>query len=208
MLKCLVPREGKFFTLFHEGADFGVQAAVELKKMLSDLKASESYARTIKDIEHKSDEVTHRTIELLHTTFITPLDRDDIHTFITKMDDIVDFVDAAAQRVFLYGVDKTTQPAQDLAEICVQSTENICKAVHLLHNLKDSEDIVKYCVEVNRLENEADRILRAAIADLFKNEADTRQLIKLKEIYELLESVTDRCEDVANIIQGLVLDYA
>jgi len=208
MLKCLVPREGKFFDLFHEGADFGVQAALELKKMLVDLKEPEHYSRTIKDIEHKSDEVTHRTIELLHTTFITPLDRDDIHTLITKMDDIVDFVDAAAQRVFLYGVDKTTLPAQELAEICLQSTENIAKAVHRLNNLKDSEDIVKYCVEVNRLENEADRILRAAIADLFKNEADTRQLIKLKEIYELLESVTDRCEDVANIIQGLVLDYA
>ena len=185
-----------------------VQAAVEIRKMLSDLKQSESYSRTIKDIEHKSDEVTHRTIELLHTTFITPLDRDDIHTLITKMDDIVDFIDAAAQRLFLYGVTTTTPAANELADICIQSIECLRKAIYLLHNLKESEEIVKHCVEVNRLENEADRVLRAAIASLFKNEADTRQLIKLKEVYELLETVTDRCEDVANIIQGIVLDYA
>lgn len=208
MIFKFLPTEDKFFTLFQEGAELSVQAAYEMRKLLADLKNSESYARTIKDIEHKSDEVTHRTIELLHKTFITPLDRDDIHKLITKMDDIVDFMDAAAQRIFLYGLTTTTPEATGLAEICIKSVEHLRSAIKGLSNLKDANEIVKNCVEVNRLENEADQLLRSGMAKLFQNESDTRQLIKLKEIYELLETVTDRCEDVANIIEGIVLEYA
>ena len=208
MIFKFMPKEEKFFTLFQEGAELSVLAAYELRKMLTDLKSSESYSRSIKDIEHKTDEVTHQTIALLHKTFITPLDRDDIHKLITKMDDIVDFMDAAAQRLFLYGVTETTPEASALAEICVQSVEYVKKAVYGLSNLKEADQIIKNCVEINRLENEADQLLRAGMANLFRNEADTRQLIKLKEIYELLETVTDRCEDVANIIEGIVLEYS
>lgn len=204
----LIPREEKFFDLLEEGAALSVKAAYELKKLFQNLDQSESYAKAIKDIENQCDSVTHRTIGLLHKTFITPLDRDDIHKLITKMDDVVDFMDAAAQRVYLYDVHKTTEDALKLVEICILSVEFLQKAVSGLKNLKSSEGIMKNCVEVNRLENDADQILRSAMAKLFRDESDIRQLIKLKEIYELLETVTDRCEDVANIIEGIVLEYS
>ena len=203
-----VPKEEKFFLLFQESAALSVQAAYQMRKMLADLSNSEGHSRTIKDIEHKTDEITHQTIELLHKTFITPLDRDDIHKLITKMDDIVDFIDAASQRLFLYGVDHATPQASGLAEICIRSVEHIQVAIKGLSNLKDAQAIIQSCVEVNRLENEADQLLRSAMAELFQNESDTRQLIKMKEVYELLETVTDRCEDVANIIEGIVLEYS
>lgn len=208
MFGFLKPRENRFFELFGEIAVLTVEAAQEFHRMISDLSHAESHGRTIKDIEHKADEVTHRTIELLHTVFITPLDRDDIHLLIKKMDDIIDFIDAAAQRIFLYGVVKMTPEAEGLARVCVESALKVQSAVSGLNNLKDQETIIKDCVEINRLENEADQLLRSAVAKLFREEADTRQLIKLKEIYELLETVTDRCEDVANIIEGIVLEYA
>ncbi len=203
-----LPREGKFFDLFGESADLSVEAAEKLLQMLSDFPHIESRARGIKDIEHKADEVTHQAIELLHKTFITPLDREDIHKLITEMDNIVDFLDAASQRIFLYGINQTTPELNGLAKVCVQSVGYVRKAVKGLSNLKNPAEIRKNCVEINRLENEADHILRSAVAKLFREEADIRLLIKLKEIYELLEVVTDRCEDVANIIEGIVLDYS
>lgn len=207
MLKGLFPREGKFFDLFEEIADLIIEAAQQFQELLSDLPHSERRSRLIKDIEHKADEVTHRTIALLHSTFITPLDREDIHQLICKLDDIVDFIEAASQRVYLYGITKTTDEAVALADICFRSAEYVRKAVKGLQNLKLREEISKHCVEINRLENEADHALRSGMAKLFRDEPDTRQLIKLKEIYELLETVTDRCEDVANLIEGIVMEY-
>jgi len=203
-----VPREGKFFEFFHESADLSVEAARQLKQLLTDLPHGESRARAIKDIEHKADQVTHRAIELLHKTFITPLDREDIHELITEMDNIIDFIEAASQRLYLYGVRQSTPELEGLADICLQSVEYVRKAVHGLNDLKNIKEIRKNCVEINRLENEADHILRAGVAKLFRDETDTRQLIKLKEIYELLEVVTDRCEDVANIIEGITIEYS
>lgn len=208
MFKSLFPREEKFFDLFQKSADLGVECAKEFQNMLSDLQNIESRSRNIKAIESKADEVTHHTIELLHKTFITPLDREDIYQLISQMDDILDFVEAASERMYLFGLNTTTPEMVALAAICVKSTEAIKKAVYELHDMKNSKDIILHCVEVNRLENEADHVLRAAIAKLFRDEPDTRQLIKFKEIYELLETVTDRCEDVANVIEGIVLDYA
>lgn len=208
MFGSLKPRENRFFELFGEISALTVAAAEEFQLMISDLPHSESHGKKIKDIEHQADEVAHRTIDLLHTVFITPLDRDDIHQLIKKLDDIVDFIDAAAQRIYLYGVVKLTGDAEGLARVCVESAKKIQSAVSGLNNLKAHEAIIKDCVEINRLENEGDQLLRAAVAKLFREETDTRQLIKLKEIYELLETVTDRCEDVANIIEGIVLEYA
>ncbi len=204
----LIPREGKFFDLFNQSSNLLVEAALEFRKLLDDIPHLESRTRAIKDIEHKADDVTHKTIELLHKTFITPLDREDIHSLICKLDDIVDFLEAASQRIFLYGITEIPTEAKNLADVCIQSVELVKKAVHGLADLKNSDQIIKNCVEINRLENEADSILRAAMAKLFKEEPDTRQLIKIKEIYELLETVTDRCEDVANLLEGIVLEYA
>ena len=208
MFKRLFPREEKFFDLFQKSSDLAVECAKEFQIMLTDLAHLETRSRNIKAIESKADEVTHHTVELLHKTFITPLDREDIYQLISRMDDILDFLEAASERMYLFGLNTTTPEMIALAEVCVKSTEAIRKAVFELHDMKNSKDIVRHCVEVNRLENEADHILRAAIAKLFREEPDTRQLIKFKEIYELLETVTDRCEDVANVIEGIVLDYA
>ena len=204
----LFPREEKFFDLFRQAADLIVDGAKEFREMLSDLENVEVRAKKIKFIEHQADEITHRTVALLHKTFITPLDREDIHELISRMDDILDHIEAASERIYLYNITVAPPEAIALADICIQSVEFIRHAVNRLENLKDPSDIIRHCVEVNRLENEADHVLRAAMAKLFKEEPDTRQLIKLKEIFELLETVTDRCEDVANIVEGIVLEYA
>lgn len=208
MFRGLVPREGKFFDLFSDSADLIFQGASEFRAMLDDMDHAEKRVRMIKDIEHRADETAHQTVELLHKTFITPLDRDDIHQLISKLDDIMDFIDGAAQKVHFYGITAASDESRCLADTCVQSAVCIRRIVHALNDLSNTNDIVKDCVEINRLENEADHILRSAVAKLFKEEQDVRQLIKLKEFYELLESVTDRCEDVANIVEGIVLEYA
>ncbi|MBI2519802.1 MAG: DUF47 domain-containing protein [Bdellovibrio sp.] len=203
-----MPREEKFFDLFDQAATLIVESTQRFRTMLDDLGNAESHSRVIKDLEHKCDEVTHRTVDLLHTTFITPLDRNDIHSLISKLDDILDMIEAASQRMFLYNITKGTPELNALADVGIKSVQNVKEAVNRLHQLKNPEEIIKYCVEVNRLENEADHILRSAMAKLFKDEPDVRRLIMLKELYEMLETMTDRCEDVANIIEGIVLEYA
>lgn len=204
----IVPKEGRFFELFKELSGCIVQGAHEFRDLATHLSESERRARNIKEVEHQGDEITHRTVKLLHETFITPLDREDIHQLVSKMDDILDFIDAAAQRIHLYDVTEIPKEGQELAEICVQAAHLVQSAVGALEDLKNPDNVVKTCVEINRLENDADHVLRSGLARLFKEEPDTRKLIKLKEVYELLETVTDRCEDVANIIEGIVLEYA
>ena len=208
MLSKIMPREGRFFDLFEQSSNLIEEAAQQFKLMLSDLSHAEGHAHKIKDIEHQADEVTHRTMEMLHKTFITPIDRDEIHQLISKMDDVVDVIEAASQRIFLYGITSVPQEAFSLAEVGIRAAVCIKRAVRGLNNLKRPQEMIKDCVEINRLENEGDTLLRSGISKLFLEEPDTRQLIKLKEIYELLESMTDRCEDVANIIEGIVLEYA
>ncbi len=203
-----MPREEKFFDLFDQAATLIVESTERFRTMLDDLGNVEAHSRIIKDLEHKCDEVTHRTVDLLHTTFITPLDRNDIHSLISKLDDILDMLEAASQRMFLYNITKGTPELNALADVGIKSAQNVKEAVSRLHQLKNPEEIIKYCVEVNRLENEADHILRSAMAKLFRDEPDVRRLIMLKELYEMLETMTDRCEDVANIIEGIVLEYA
>ena len=194
--------------MFNNSADLIVEGARELKNLMNDIQKSEIHSRTIKDIEHKADQNTHDTVSLLHKTFITPLDREDIHQLITKLDDVLDLIDASAQRVFIYGVTETNSELKQMADICLQVAEKVKLAVNQLENLRNPEEIIKICIEINRLENEADHALRSAVAKLFREEADFKKMIKLKEIYELMESVTDRCEDVANIIEGIVLEYS
>lgn len=208
MFGSIIPREGKFFDLFKDLAVQIVEAAIEFRKMAEDPDHYESHYRIIKDHEHKADNITHQTIDLLHKTFITPMDRDDIKTLVSELDDILDLIDAAASRVFLYNTGPLTKEAIELAEVCLQSVLKVQVAVGLLDNLKHPEEILRICVEVHRLENEADHILRNAVAKLFAEEQDTRRLIKFKEVYELLEKVTDCCEDVANTIDGIVVEYS
>lgn len=204
----LLPKEEKFFDFFVQIAGLIVDGAREFRDMLADMSHMEEHAKNIKDLEHQADEITHHTVELLHKTFITPFDREDIYQLISKLDDILDFIEAGSERMFLYSLTAVPPEMVELADICLLSTNAIKQAMGYLHDLKNPADILTLCVEVHRLENEADKVLRTAIAKLFREEPDTRHLIKLKEIFELLETVTDRCEDVANIVEGILLEYA
>jgi uncharacterized protein len=207
MFSWIFPREGNFFELFGRLAEQIVFGAEEARDLLHHLEERTARAQKMKDIEHQGDAITHQTVELLQRTFITPLDRNDMHRLVSGMDNILDTIDACVQRVFLYDIEKVPAEAIGLANICVTSAQHVRNAVCGLENLKDPKHVLNSCVEINRLENDADQILRAVLAKLFKEEPDTRQLIKLKEICEMLEIATDRCEDVANLIDGIVLEY-
>jgi len=208
MFARLMPHEGRFFDYFTEHATLILQGAVELRAMLDNIGELEVRSHNIKTIESKADTVTYQTIQLLHQTFITPLDREEIHQLITRMDDILDLMEDVSHCVFLYDLRAVTDEAKRLADICVACAEKVKSAVSMLSNMRNSEAITKVCGEIDRLETDADQVLRAGLAKLFRHEPDTRELIKMKEIYELLETVTDRCEDVANIIEGIVLENA
>jgi hypothetical protein len=201
-----MPHEGRFFDYFSQHAALILEGATELKAMMDDLGQSERRAQNIKIIESKADLVTHDTIQLLHHTFVTPIDRDEIHQLITRMDDILDLMEDVSQSVFLYDIHKIPDEAMRLAEICVVCAEKVKAAVQLLGSMTNAEQIMKICAEIDRFETDADKVLRAAMAKLFRSEPDTRELIKFKEIYEHLETVTDKCEDVANIIEGIVIE--
>jgi len=202
----LMPREGRFFELFNAHAEHIVEGARELSAMMATFSDLETRAPRIDGAERAADKITHEAITLLHKTFITPFDRDQIHRLISTMDDILDLMKAVAECVVLYDIRKVTPEAKQLAEICLMSCERVKAAVQLLTNLKQTEAILKTCQEIDRLESDADRVTRSAMSKLFRDEPDLKQLIKLRSIYELLESITDRCEDVANVIEGIVLE--
>ncbi len=202
----LMPREGRFFEHFVDLAELILQASHELAELMKNFDDVERRAYNIETIEKNGDKITHAAVELLHKTFITPIDRDDIHQLITNMDDILDLIEDSAQSVFLYDIRAVTPEAKKLADICVACAEQVKSAVGMLSNMENARAIMAVCGEIDKLESEADHVMRSAMAKLFRDEPDTRQLIKLRAIYELLEEITDRCEDVANIIEGIVLE--
>ena len=202
----LMPREGRFFELFNEHAEQVVLGSRELAALMASGDDLERRAHNVESIEKRADRITRSTIELLHKTFITPIDRDDIHQLISKMDDILDLIEDSAQLMFLYDVRVPTPEAKKLADICVVCCEKVKSAVALLSSMDNAAAIMVICTDIDRLESDADHVMRAAIARLFRDEPDVRELIKLRTVYEHLETVTDRCEDVANIIQGIVLE--
>ncbi len=203
-----MPQEGRFFEYFNEHAEQIVAGSRELAVMMTSFDNLDRRAYSIETIEKKADRITHQTVELLHKTFITPLDRDAIHTLITTMDDILDLIEDVAHSIFLYDIKSVTPEAHKLAEICVTSAEKVQAAVKLLPKTENAAAIMLLCEEIDRLESDADHIMRAAMAKLFREEPDVLNIIKLKEIYELLETVTDKCEDVANILEGIVVENA
>lgn len=204
----LLPKDGKFFDLFNEHAELCVKGAKEMVALMTNFDDLEIRVHAIEGIEKQADKVTHATLDALHKTFITPLDRDDIHQLITRMDDILDLLEDAAQTISLYDIKAITPEAKRLAELCLACTEKVKSAVALLHNMDNSREILAICQEIDRLESDADHVMRAAMSKLFREEPDVRNLIKLKAIYELLETVTDRCEDVSNIIEGIIVENA
>ena len=203
-----VPREERFFDLFVDSARNMVKAARGLKDMLDNWENIGVKAAEITELEHEGDSITHQIAALLHRTFVTPFDREDIALLSHTMDDITDFIHAAADAAFIYRVDKPTQRAKELAETIVQATLEVEKAVLLLRHHSDLKKIMEHCVELNRLENRADKIYRSALGELFDDGEDTAYIIKWREIYEHMESATDRCEDVANVLEGVVLKHA
>ena len=205
-----MPQEGKFFDLFNSHAEqivLGSQALLGLLTVLndSDEKAAE-ICELIDVIENRADGITHETMRQLHKSFITPLDREEIHQLITSLDDILDLIQDVAHTVTLYNVKNMTVEAVSLSKICVSCCERVRSAVALLPSMDNGASILKICHEIDQLESAADREMRGAMSRLFRDEPDVRELIKFKAIYELLETVTDRCEDVANIIEGIVLE--
>ena len=206
MLGRLMPREGKFFDLFNAHAERIVEGARELASMIGTFSELDAHAQRIDNAERAADKITHETIALLHKTFITPFDRDQIHQLITTMDDILDLTQDVAESIALYDLRRATPEARQLAEINQMCCERVKTAVGLLTNIKHPEAILKCCEEIDRLESDADRVMRGAMSKLFRDEPDVKNLIKLRTIYELLETISDRCEDVANIIEGIVLE--
>ncbi len=206
----LMPKEGKFFDLFDAHAELIVEGAQQLVAMMTALASGrdgvEGYSAAIDKAETSADKITHETISQLHKTFITPLDRDEIHQLITRMDDILDLTQDVAQTVALYDIQRATPESITLAQITLSCCERVKTAVNLLHSMDNAQAILATCREIDQFESDADRVMRGAMSKLFRDEPDVRQLIKLKATYELLETITDRCEDVANVIEGIVLE--
>ena len=210
MFSRFMPKEGQFFDLFNAHAEQMVLASEALVALMNARNVSEEEAdrhrETIDKAEHTADTITHETMRQLHTSFMTPLDREEIHQLSTGLDDIIDLVQDVAHTVNLYNVRHITAEAVNLSVLCRSCCERVRAAVQLLTSMDNGPQILKICHEVDQLESAADREMRSAMSKLFREEPDVRELIKYKAIYELLEVVTDRCEDVANIIEGIVLE--
>ncbi len=203
-----IPREQKFFDLFEASTKNISKASKALKEMLDTWQFIDSRVAEITELEHEGDSITHQIISLLHRTFVTPFDREDIAMLAHTMDDVVDFIHSAADAMFIYKVTNPTARAKELADVIVQAAAEMEKAVSGLRSKSEFKQMLEKCVEINRLENAADRIYRAAIGELFENTSDIAQIIKWREIYEHMESATDRCEDVADVLEGVALKNA
>jgi uncharacterized protein len=208
----LLPREGNFFELFNQHGGFIVQGArsfILLIQNYADPVLREKYAQEVGDAERQADRITAEVNRLLHKTFITPIDREQIHGLINAMDDILDLLQDVTETMSLYDVRAMTDEVLRLGDLSAKCCERVQHAVSLLPKLSDpatADAAIKTCEEIDKLESDADRVMRAAMSRLFREENDVRELIKLKTIYEQLESISDRCEDVANLIEGVVLE--
>jgi len=203
-----MPREEKFFDLFESSAHNIVEASQVLKQLVDTWENVEPRVEEIRELEHKGDSITHEVIARLHRTFVTPFDREDIASLTKSLDDVMDFIDAAAGAMLLYKVDRPSQRARELVDIIIQATAEVEKAVLVLRHKAKLKQILEQCVEINRLENMADVVYRDAIAELFEDSTDMAHVIKWREIYEHMEGTTDRCEDVANVLEGVALKHA
>jgi len=201
----LIPRDVKFFHMFADMAGNLGDGARLLKQILDDFKDVDTRVQKLKDIEHRGDDLTHNILTKLNQTFITPFDREDIYRLASSLDDVLDFVYAAGVRLIMYKITQAPPAAPKLAEIIVRQCDQLLQAVT---GLEKHDKVLDYCVEINRLENEADQVARSAIGVLFDKETDPISLIKLKELYEVLETATDKAEDAANVLEGVVLKSA
>ena len=208
MFSKIMPKEHRFFEMFAAGAKKIQEGVALLEEMVEKFDHLEDRAQRIKDVEHACDQLTHETMAFLNTTFITPFDRAHIHALVTKMDDIMDFVDSASHRLVLYKIDRPTEDLRAQARILKKAVDVIALAVAALEHMKKSRAVLDLCVELNTVENEGDTVMRAAMARLFENHQDPISVIKWKEIYENMEDAIDTCEDVANVLETVVLENA
>ena len=203
-----MPRQEKFFDLFEESARNMVKAAQGLKEMIDTWEYIEGKVAEITELEHQGDTITHQIMAQLNRTFVTPFDREDIALLAHTLDDVTDFIHAAADAMFIYKVDSPSQRAKELADIIVKAAAEVERALPQLRNRAGLKQIRGRCVEINRLENMADRVFRSAMGELFGDTTDMAYVIKWREIYEYMESATDRCEDVSNVLEGVALKHA
>ncbi|MEJ5990355.1 DUF47 domain-containing protein [Ramlibacter sp. PS3R-8] len=212
LFKKLLPKEGNFFEMFNQHAEHMVEAAHAFAKLVAnygDVNQREQYTREVDHAERAADKVTHEVNRLIHSTFITPIDREQIHTLINTMDDVADLIQDSAETMSLYDVRHMTEEISRLTDLSVRCCERVKEAVGFLSKLSDHDTAVaalKTCEEIDKLESDADRVMRSAMSKLFREEPDVREVIKLKTVYELLETITDKCEDVANVVEGIVLE--
>jgi predicted phosphate transport protein (TIGR00153 family) len=208
----LLPREGNFFEMFDQHANRIVEAAHAFSKMVanySDVEKRNLHHREVDEAERAADRITHEVSRVLHKTFITPIDRDQIHQLINTLDDVADLIQDSAETMALYDVRHMTEDIVRLTDLSVKCCERLKDAVGLIGKVRDAataEAALKTCAEIDKLESDADHVMRSAMSRLFREEPDVRELIKLKAVYELLETITDRCEDAANLIEGIVLE--
>ena len=210
----LLPREGNFFELFNEHAKHistGARAFQLMVQNYADPQLRERHAQEVDQAERAADRITAEAHRQLHRTFITPIDRDQIHRLINAMDDVLDLLQDSSEVMSLYDLQKLPADVMRLSEVSVRCCERVQHVVTLLPKLKNAEvaaAALKTCEEIDQLESDADREMRGAMSRLFREEPDTRELIKLKAVYEHLESISDRCEDVANMVEGIVLEHS
>ena len=208
MFQKLLPRKDIFFTYMETSASMVVQILDAYRDLVMDPSNSKERVERVSKLENDADEHLHKLLLDLERTFITPLDRNEISTISRRMDDIIDLVEGAAQRLYYYELSESPEPLLQLVEILTELAGIVQKAIGGLANLKRADELRGYLVEIHTLENKADGILRPAIGELFKKYTDARDIIKWKEVYEHLEEATDRCEDVADQIENILLEYA
>ena len=208
MLSKLLPQKTEFFALFSQHVACSVEGARLLRDFLASTGAAEEQATRIRKVEHRADEICQRTMEMLHRSFITPIDRGDIHRISSRLDDIMDHIEATSQRVWLYEVGRVTPEAGQMAEHLVAATAAVAAVVDALAARRDASAIRALCAHVKTAEKENDRLLRRATARMFREEQDPKNLIKWKEIYDDIEAAIDCCDDVANVVEGVALENA
>ncbi len=209
LLERLMPKSDDFFSDFEAQAEAVVEGTKLLKDLLDDFSNVPAKVAAIKEVEHRADDITHRAFARLHTQFITPFDRAEIHRLLSRIDDVLDLADAAAERLALYDIDQVRPAARELAGALVAQAEKMAEVVRGLRTFRnDSGAVLAGCREINALENQADTLTRRTMAKLFKRGSDPLTVVKWKEIIDLVEGATDRAEDVANVIEGVVLEHA
>lgn len=208
--RLLAPKNRIFYELFEEVADNVAKMSSQLCKVINepDFDRRGGMISQMEDLEHANDELTHRIFTELGRNFITPFDREDIHFLASALDDIADYIYASAKKINFYRVNPNDTGMQKLAEIVDQSAQEVRKAVIELRNMKNLRQITESLVKINSMENQADDVFDMSIERLFATEADAKEVIKKREIYQVMETATDKCEDAANVIESIIVKYA